>query len=246
MTSPSEEAAHDITCTDDGELVLLTPEAGFQPPNGNEVFELHPDGRLIAVERTSQGAGGSTYLMASGDRISELRERLDTADSVSIRTGFEWAGPDTDALSGGPLLLMSGDEVFNEASEGWSVIQSQSLARRNEMHRWINLRNPRTAIGRREDGAIIIVVIDGRQPDHSVGATIDELRAVMASLGAVDAINLDGGGSTTLALRGDLANVPSDPTGARPVGDALLLISGEAKRVVRESRGRHSGETNPN
>lgn len=241
---PTEHAAHDVTCTDSSELILLTPEAGFRPPEGSAVFEVRPDGRVTAVSGTSRSPDSSFHLVASGDRIVELLERLDAAESASVRTGFEWAGPDTDAFSGGPLLLMSGAEVFEEASEGWPITQSQSLARRDEMHRWINLRNPRTAIGRREDGTIIIVVVDGRRPDRSVGATIDELRAVMASLGAVDAINLDGGGSTTLAVRGELANAPSDATGVRPVGDALLLIPGEVKRVARESGERHSAETN--
>lgn len=242
---PNEQAAHDVTCTDSGELVLLTPEAGFEPPDNAAVFELSPDGRLSASLRGPTSADRSTYLVATGDRIAELSERLDVTNRVSVRTGFESTGPDTDALSGGPLLLMSGEEVFSEALEGWTIAPSQSPARRDEMHRWINLRNPRTAIGRREDGTILIVVIDGRQPNRSVGATIDELRAVMVALGAVDAINLDGGGSTTLALKGELSNVPSDPAGVRPVGDALLLFSGKTNRMAKESRQRHSAETNP-
>lgn len=242
---PNDRAAHDVTCSDSGELVLLTPEAGFEPPDNAAVFKLSPDGRLSSSSHAARSDGEDAYLVATGDRIAELRARLDIANRVSVRTGFESAGPDTDALSGGPLLLMSGAHVFNEALEGWTIAQSQSPARRDEMHRWMNLRNPRTAIGRRKDGTILIVVIDGRQPDRSVGVTIDELRAVMASLGAVDAINLDGGGSTTMALRGELSNVPSDPAGARPVGDALLLISGEVNRMAKESSQRHAAETNP-
>lgn len=242
---PNEQAAHDVTCTDSGELVLLTPEAGFGPPDNAAVFKLSPDGRLSARSYATQSDGEDTYLVATGDRIAELSQRLGITDRVSVRTGFETDGPDTDALSGGPLLLMSGEEVFSEALEGWTIAPSQSPARRDEMHRWINLRNPRTAIGRREDGTILIVVLDGRQPDRSVGATIDELRAVMVALGAVDAINLDGGGSATLALKGELSNVPSDPTGVRSVGDALLLFSGKTNRMAKESRQRHSAETNP-
>lgn len=230
---PNEQAAHDVTCTDSGELVLLTPEAGFGPPDNAAVFELNLEGRLSVSSRMAHSTGRFTYLVATGDRIAELSERIDIVDSVSVRTGFESARPDTDALSGGPLLLLSGVEVFNEASEGWTIAQSNTPARRDEMHRWINLRNPRTAIGQREDGTILIVVIDGRQPDRSVGATIDELRAVMASLGAVDAINLDGGGSSTLALEGELSNIPSDATGARPVGDALMLFSGKTNRMAK-------------
>jgi exopolysaccharide biosynthesis protein len=92
-------------------------------------------------------------------------------------------------------------------------------------------RNPRTAAGIANRGRrLILVVVDGRQKGYSDGMTLTELASLMLSLGARDAINLDGGGSSTLvyadsaakAMR--VANRPSDPTGERPVGDALAVV----------------------
>ncbi|NIP83786.1 MAG: sporulation protein, partial [Gemmatimonadetes bacterium] len=83
-------------------------------------------------------------------------------------------------------------------------------------------RHPRTAVGW-DAGRVLWVVVDGRQPPHSVGMSLPELEALLLRLGASDAINLDGGGSTTLAVGGRVANRPSDAEGERPVANALVL-----------------------
>ena len=67
--------------------------------------------------------------------------------------------------------------------------------------------NPRTAIGQRADGAMLMLVIDGRQLS-SAGATYDDLIEVMLQFGAVNAMNLDGGSSTVMYLNGELVNSP--------------------------------------
>jgi len=73
-------------------------------------------------------------------------------------------------------------------------------------------------------GHLLLVTVDGRQPGYSVGLSFAEESAVMASLGARDALNLDGGGSTTMVgSGGTVVGRPSDTTGERPVGDAVLL-----------------------
>ncbi|MDD8025367.1 MAG: phosphodiester glycosidase family protein, partial [Acidobacteriota bacterium] len=86
-------------------------------------------------------------------------------------------------------------------------------------------RHPRTAIGVRADGTIVLAAVDGRQPGLSVGMTIPELAGLMVDLGCVDALNLDGGGSTTMVVKGEVVNSPSDPGGERAVSDALLVFS---------------------
>jgi len=88
-----------------------------------------------------------------------------------------------------------------------------------------NTRHPRTAVGVRPDGVIVLVTVDGRQPLHSVGMSIAELTALMIELGCAEAINLDGGGSTTMVIRDKIVNRPSDAAGERPVSDALLVYS---------------------
>ena len=100
------------------------------------------------------------------------------------------------------------------------------------VHGWINRRNPRTAAGVTRDGRIILLTVDGRGYDRpqpsgdiaSTGLTIEELRTVMAHLGAVEALNLDGGGSTAMVVGNRLVNHPSDITGQRSVGEAIILV----------------------
>lgn len=86
-------------------------------------------------------------------------------------------------------------------------------------------RHPRTAVGYDLDsGRVWLVVVDGRQPPHSAGMTLPELAELFEALGAEEALNLDGGGSTTLVLGHEPVNRPSDAAGERPVVNALALV----------------------
>jgi exopolysaccharide biosynthesis protein len=68
-----------------------------------------------------------------------------------------------------------------------------------------------------------MMTVDGRQPGVSVGMTLQELADYILSLGATDAMNLDGGGSTTMFLNGKVVNTPSDKEGERKVSDAIVV-----------------------
>ncbi|WP_175559963.1 phosphodiester glycosidase family protein [Clostridium uliginosum] len=81
---------------------------------------------------------------------------------------------------------------------------------------------PRTAIGQREDGAIILLVIDGRSLT-SLGATYKEVQEVLYKLGAINAINLDGGKSTTMYYDGEIINTPSNSMGERTIPTAVIV-----------------------
>lgn len=84
-------------------------------------------------------------------------------------------------------------------------------------------RHPRSAVGITRGGdTLLFVAVDGRQA-ASVGMSLGELAAAMVRLGAWDALNLDGGGSTALVVRDSVVNSPSDPTGERAVGDVLFV-----------------------
>lgn len=92
-------------------------------------------------------------------------------------------------------------------------------------------RHPRTAVGISSNGKrLLLVVVDGRQAGYSDGMTLRELAHLMLDLGARDALNLDGGGSTTMVVGNrkthslQIVNRPSDATGERPVGDALAVV----------------------
>jgi exopolysaccharide biosynthesis protein len=83
--------------------------------------------------------------------------------------------------------------------------------------------NPRTAIGQRSDGAILLLVIDGRQVS-SLGATYMDLAEIFLSYGAVNACNLDGGSSSVMWFEGDYINSPSTFVGIRPVPTTFLVL----------------------
>jgi hypothetical protein len=88
------------------------------------------------------------------------------------------------------------------------------------------IRHPRTGVGSTPDGRVLMVTVDGRQPGYSVGMTPRQFATLFLSLGADYALNLDGGGSTTMTIRGRIVNRPSDGY-QRPVSSALLLLPGD-------------------
>jgi hypothetical protein len=86
------------------------------------------------------------------------------------------------------------------------------------------LKNPRTAVGITASGGIILMVVDGRS-SGSNGLTLYQLGREMKALGAVNAVNLDGGGSATMWIKGmGVVNHPTDSTGERPVSNAIVIL----------------------
>ena len=118
--------------------------------------------------------------------------------------------PVTDMVAGVPQLIKNGKI---------DVTWEQEKASRS----FAETRHPRTAVAKLKDGKFLMMTVDGRQPGVSVGMTLQELAEYLLSLGAVDAMNLDGGGSTTMFLDGKVVNTPSDKEGERRVGDAILV-----------------------
>jgi exopolysaccharide biosynthesis protein len=86
-------------------------------------------------------------------------------------------------------------------------------------------RAPRTAIGITADQRLLLVTVNGRQPHISVGMTLDELANLLIELGALEAMNLDGGGSTTMTVRNLVLNLPSDGK-ERAVSNAIVVVPG--------------------
>jgi exopolysaccharide biosynthesis protein len=110
------------------------------------------------------------------------------------------------------------------------------------------VRHPRTIVGVASRGRrILLITIDGRQPGYSVGTTLRESARVALALGATEAINLDGGGSTTMVVariardttRFAVVNRPSDAQGERAVGNALVVTQRSANSDQRSAVGRN-------
>lgn len=111
-----------------------------------------------------------------------------------------------EAVTFQPRIIVNGKGQIKSQKDGWGIA-------------------PRTAMGQREDGAILFVVIDGRQPAYSIGASLYDVQQVMLDHGAVIAANLDGGSSTVLVGKGgEILNKPSSEYGERYLPTAFLVF----------------------
>ena len=189
------------TCTEGGRELVLEPveQAAWLP--------LRPNAVLRARVREVRTAG-NTPIPAGAMVVSIARKADATApavqpdDLLTIDTALapNLAGART-AISGDPLLLVNGELV-------------PGLDNTN--------RHPRTAVGF-AGSRCVLAVVDGRKPGVSVGMSHRELAELMKRLGCTDALNLDGGGSSTFWYDGQTVNAPSDGK-PRPVGNGLVLV----------------------
>ena len=129
------------------------------------------------------------------------------------------ARPSGDLMQAGPLLVRDGRAIGGD-EEGFSAAAEQFDSDITAG------RHPRTALGH-DDERLIALACDGRADDEA-GLTLDELAATMAALGAREAINLDGGGSTSLVCGGRLRNQPREAhevpvPGGRAIATALVF-----------------------
>jgi hypothetical protein len=143
--------------------------------------------------------------LGDGDTVRVL---LNTLPHTSRR-----ASPPRLIVGGWPRILRDGQIIADD-----SRILEGTISRNAEM------RHGRTSVGfTRDSSTLILLAVDGRST-QSVGMTLTELATTMKALGAWQAMNFDGGGSTTMVVEGKVVNVPSDSTGERAVGNALLVV----------------------
>jgi Phosphodiester glycosidase len=222
---PTDAPKHDFTCTDAGELIRYTRAFGTAAPAGpGAEAVLGAGGRVLAL-RTSRGGGippGGSVLAGTGDAAAWLMRHARPGARLRVHSSVRGEhGPLRFAravVNGGPRLVRAGRAHVTAAAEGFDWPEDPGF-----YYRFGVRRNPRTLAGVTAAGRLLLVTIDGRRPGHSVGASFAESAAVMRALGARDAVNLDGGGSTGMTVGGALVTLPSDATGERPIGDALLI-----------------------
>jgi len=227
---PTERPQHDVTCTDPDELVAFTAEYGASSPSGaGAEAVLDRDGRVTELRdargtaipaggRTVQAVGAAAdWLRAHarpGTRLSFTKRLLADGRPVTLK-------PRVSVVGGGPRLVRDGKVWVDAANDGLVHIDDDE----SFYYNWVLRRNPRTMAGVDARGRLLLVAADGRAAGRSEGLSIAEAAAVMKALGAVQAMNLDGGGSTAMARAGGaLVNRPSDAAGERSVGDAVLLL----------------------
>lgn len=164
------------------------------------------------------GTGGVPlgFIISNGKYISgELTDKSKKQDTIAFtEDGMLIVGKHSqndlkkykvkEAISFGPPLVVNGKPTIKKGDGGWGI-------------------SPRTAIGQKEDGSVLFLVIDGRSI-KSFGATLKEIQDIMLKYGAVNAANLDGGSSATMFYDGKVINTPSDALGERSVPSVFMVM----------------------
>ncbi|OGI21618.1 MAG: hypothetical protein A2287_08645 [Candidatus Melainabacteria bacterium RIFOXYA12_FULL_32_12] len=197
VNQPRMLAAYNIIYSDKwGKLAPITPQYGLQVAIEN--------GKIINISKDRLEIPANGYVMVGPEK---QLGKLKISDPVKIifSSSPDWTDI-KQAISGGPYLVRDG-QVYVD-------VQDQKFGS-------ITGRNPRTAVGYTYDNRLIMVTIDGRQKG-SVGATLNELARIMREFGCYNAMNLDGGSSTQMIVRGKIVNHPLN-SGGNYVSNGLIV-----------------------
>jgi hypothetical protein len=215
-------------------MVVFTPEFGSALPTGaGAEAVLDAQGRVVSQgprTATSVPVGGKV-IEAIGTEAAWLQRHATVGRRLRVVTRVTGPrgravrfAPGDSAVNGGPQLVNDGNVSIAPRVDGLIHPDDPSY-----FYGWGIRRNPRTMIGVDRQGRLLLVEVDGRQAAASQGLTIPEAGRLMKALGAVQAMNLDGGGSSSMVIDDRLVNTPSDTTGERPVGDALVVLPGDRR-----------------
>jgi putative cell wall-binding protein len=172
--------------------------------SGGASVEVPPDGTLLLAHGTATGRlAGLAQGQVVELRVTPVPRSTDVARWAQTVSG----------LPGGPLLVRNGQIT---SRSDW---RSEAFS---DGH--LDDRHPRTAVAVTGDGEVLLVTIDGRRTGHSAGMTMRELATFLRGLGARDALSLDGGGSTTMTVEGQVRNRISDPQ-PRAVANGLFVYT---------------------
>lgn len=214
-------------CKDANELIYFTEEFGKNADAGSGVqVTLDKTGKVVSIAEKRggripkdgavlQGTGtGAAWLRRHAKVGAKLKisHEIKTSDGKRLTTNNKMS-----AISAGPILLKDGLPLIDATAEGFNWPSSTLF------YDFGVRRHPRTIAGITSGGKFIFVVAEGRNPGTAAGLSLMEEMKLMRSLGAVDAINLDGGGSSTFVGPDGLRGNPSDGK-ERMVGDALLVM----------------------
>ena len=124
-----------------------------------------------------------------------------------------------DAVDFGPFLIVNGNVSKIHGDGGWGTA-------------------PRTIIAQRKDGVVLFLIIDGRMPGYSIGATMNDVIEILTRYKAYNAANLDGGASTTMSINGSLWNNPyaGGEYGGRTVSNAWIVTNKQGKAVTNPNK----------
>ena len=172
---------------------------GFYDPNGTGTgrlpygFIIHEGKYLLGQQVDDKERVDFVGMTRSGNLIAGNYNKKELHD-LGVTEGLTFVPP----------LIMNGKKVIRSGDGGWGI-------------------SPRSAIGQKKDGTMMFLVIDGRQPGYSIGATLVDVQNIMYEKGAYIAANLDGGSSTTLYYNGNVVNKPADLLGERMIPTAFIV-----------------------
>ncbi|HHV96776.1 MAG TPA: phosphodiester glycosidase family protein [Clostridiaceae bacterium] len=152
----------------------------------------------------------ATYIKPQGQK-STLPVEVTIPFKIGERVKFEYRpnlGTDWQAYECGSWIVRDGEIVIGEKDPWVGVLTN---------------RDPRTAIGIKESGEVVLITVDGRQPGYSYGFTAQELGEFLIEYGVKDAAMLDGGASTEMIIKGELVNRPSFRGSERPLAGGIII-----------------------
>lgn len=202
----------------DGKQVAYTVSS--IPRKGKDTFTyLHPVSGAIGISKKRKADvawvlsdSNRTYPWAIQAPIKPVLDSLAQTNIPSILTKAKFQPWKMQAASaGGPVLVQEGQVRISNNEE--MKFAGKAIAD----------KHPRTAMGYTRDGHLIYLVVEGRFPGKSEGATLPELAQILKDLGCVEALNLDGGGSSAMLINGKPTITPSDKEGERPVPAVMLI-----------------------
>ncbi|NMB47013.1 MAG: phosphodiester glycosidase family protein [Firmicutes bacterium] len=195
------------------ELIVYTPENGAATRTNNYGWEIIvKDNRVLGWAEGNSLIPQNGYVLSGHGKAAQWLRNLEIGDYIDAKWGMQPAWLEqgvAHAVGGGPRLLRGGELAITAEEERFQPDITRGRA-------------PRTALGITASGELLLMTVNGRQDNISIGMTLEELAELMLNLGAVEAMNLDGGGSSTMVVRGIVLNAPSDGK-PRPVNNALLV-----------------------
>ena len=183
----------------DNDAVAAINAGGFHDPNGTGTgrlpygFIMQDGNYVIGKDVGPDEAVDFVGFTKQGNLIAGTYTKTELAEMDAV-----------EGITFGPPLIVDGKKMITDGDGGWGI-------------------GPRTAIGQKKDGTVIFVVIDGRQPGYSTGATLRDVQDVLYEEGTYIAANLDGGSSTTLYYNGKVVNKPADLLGERMIPTAFIV-----------------------
>lgn len=197
----------------ENQLIVYTTDRGLTTKTNNAGLEVSiQNGKVLALGTGDLPIPPGGYVLSAHGNKRELIQGLAAGDNLQVEMALstDWLNQGINHIvSGGPRLVKEGKVFITSEAERFKSDITQGRA-------------PRSALGVTADQKLILVAVTGRQPSRSIGLTLNELAQLMIKLGAKEAMNLDGGGSTTLLVQGEIVNSPSDGQ-ERKVSNALVI-----------------------